>query len=79
MKTIKEVIELMYDNEEYQLVCMEDVDENVLYIGTVAELRSNHPKSLNATVLTMYTERYGAYNGQSGLTVIIDRKIKKEG
>ena len=68
---LETLIGLMYENEENQLICMEDINENVLYIGTVADLRRNHPKSLKATILTMYTERYGAYNGQSGLTVVI--------
>lgn len=68
---LEQVTNLMYENEENQLICMEDVNENVLYIGTVGDLRRTFPKSLNAEILTMFTERYGAYNNQSGLTVII--------
>lgn len=68
---IKDVVELMYDNENAQLICMEDINENVLFIGTVRELRTNHPKSLKAEIKTMYTERYGAFNNVSGLTVIV--------
>lgn len=69
---LKSIIALLYENEEDQLICLQDAMENVIYIGTVGDLRRNHPRSLNATINTMYTERYGAYNGKSGLTVIIN-------
>jgi hypothetical protein len=70
---LKAIVTLMYENEEEQLICLQDEMENVLYIGTVGDLRRDHPKSLNATINTMYTERYGAYNGKSGLTITINR------
>ena len=71
---LKAIVTLLYENEENQLICLEDTMENVLYLGTVGDLRRNHPKSLNATINTMYTERYGAYNDKSGLTVVINRE-----
>ena len=69
---LKAIVTLLYENEENQLICLEDTMENVLYIGTVGDLRRNHPKSLSATINTMYTERYNAFGGQSGLTVILN-------
>lgn len=68
---VEQIVKLMYESENAQLICMEDIHENVLFIGTVKELRLNHPKSLKAEVKTMYTERYGAFNGTSGLTVVV--------
>jgi hypothetical protein len=70
---LKTIVTLLYENEEDQLICLQDEMENVLYIGTVGDLRRDHPKSLSATINTMFTERYGAYNGKSGLTVVINR------
>ena len=74
---VKSLVELMYENEKAQYVCLQDVNENVLFLGTVRELRLNHPKSLKAEVLQMYTERYGAFNGVSGLTITIYQKLCK--
>lgn len=71
---ILDITPLLYDNEEAQLICMQDINENVLYIGTVANLRRQYPKSLNADILTMFTERYPAYNNKSGLTVVIKNR-----
>ena len=68
---VEQIVELMYENEKAQLICMQDTLENVLFIGTVRELRLNHPKSLKAEIITMYTERYGAFNGTSGLTITV--------
>ena len=68
---IRDVVELMYENENSQLICMQDCNENVLFIGTVADLKRDFPKSLNAEINTMYTERYGAFNNCSGLTVVV--------
>ena len=74
---LKQVTELMYENNEAQMICMQDHDENVLYIGTVAELERQYPKSLNAEILTMFTERYPAFNNVSGLTVIVENNRQK--
>lgn len=68
---IEQILKLMYENENSQMICMQDEMENVLFIGTVADLRREHPKSLKREIITMYTERYGAFNGVSGLTIII--------
>ena len=68
---VEQIVELMYGCEKAQLICMEDIHENVLFIGSVRELRLNHPKSLEAEVKGMYTERYGAFSGEDGLTVIV--------
>ena len=69
--TIEQITELMYENEENQMICMQDIMENVLYIGTLGNLRRNYPNSLKAKIITMYTERYNAFNGVSGLTIVI--------
>ena len=68
---IEQIVKLMYENEKSQMICIQDCNENVLFIGTVSELRERYPKSLKAEISTMFTERYGAFNGVSGLTVII--------
>lgn len=68
---IKDIAPLMYDNNENQYVCMQDFNENVLFIGTLADLERNFPKSLNAEILQMYTERYPAFNNVSGLTIVV--------
>lgn len=68
---IKDVIDLMYENEKSQLICMQDCNENVLFIGTISDLREKYPKSLKAEINTMFTERYKAFNGVSGLTVVV--------
>jgi hypothetical protein len=68
---IDQIITLMYENEKSQMVCMQDINENVLFIGTVADLRKNYRKALKREIITMYTERYGAFNNVSGLTIIV--------
>ena len=37
----------------------------------IADLEREHPKALNAEIKQMFTERYGAYNGVSGLTFVV--------
>lgn len=69
--TIEQIANIMYENEECQMVCMQDTMENVLFIGTLGELKRQHPKSLKAEIKTMFTERYKAFNGVSGLTIVI--------
>lgn len=69
--TIKEIAKLMYENNEAQYVCMEDIMENVLYVGTLADLERKYPKAMDAEIKTMYTERYHAFNGVSGLTFVV--------
>ena len=69
--TIKQIADLMYENNEYQYVCLQDCMENVMYVGTLADLEREHPKALRAEIKTMYTERYGAFNGVSGLTFVV--------
>lgn len=69
--TVKQIAELMYENNESQYVCLQDIMENVLYIGTLADLERDYPKSLNANIKTMFTERYCAFNGVSGLTIVV--------
>lgn len=71
---LKAIVTLLYENEEEQLICLQDFMENVLYLGTVGDLRRDYPKALDAHVTQMYTERYGAFHGKSGLTVTIERK-----
>lgn len=68
---IEQIVKLMYENEESQKICIQDEMENVLYIGSVADLRRKHPKALKREIVTMYTERYGAFNGVSGLTITV--------
>lgn len=70
--SIDQIVTLMYENEKDQMICIEDINENVLFIGTVAKLRREHRKALKAEINTMYTERYGAFNGVSGLTIIVE-------
>lgn len=68
---IKDVAALMHENNETQYICMQDCNENVLFIGTLANLERKYPKSLNREIETMFTERYPAFNGVSGLTIVI--------
>ena len=66
---IKDILSLMYEAEEEQLVCIEDKNETIYFIGTGADLRRTG--AIEIEVLTMYTERYRAFGGQSGLTIVI--------
>ena len=68
---IKDIASLMYENNEAQYICMQDSMENVMFIGTLADLERNHPKSMNAEIVTMFTERYPAFNNVSGLTIVV--------
>ncbi len=71
---IKHLIEKI-ESPDAQLICMQDDEGNVLYIGNVTELAvylvTKNPKALDARVEGMYVECYGAYYGQAGLTVVI--------
>ena len=68
---LKDIAALMHENNESQYICMQDCNENVLFIGTLATLEREFPKSLNREIVTMFTERYPAFNGVSGLTIVI--------
>lgn len=74
---IKDIAALMYDNEEAQLVCIQNIkDENdVYFIGYLDKLRRDHPKLLKADIITMYTEKYGSYYGADGLTISIKEEF----
>jgi hypothetical protein len=65
---IKDILALMYEAEEAQLVCIQDVEEHHYFIGTVADLRRQG--QIDIPILTMFTEMYPAY-GKSGLTIVI--------
>ena len=67
---IKDIAPLMYESEEVEYICIQTVNEDVSYIGTLADLRRKYPKALNAEVQQMFTERYPAYN-TFGLTIVI--------
>ena len=67
---IKDIAPLMYATEEVECICIQDFNENVSYIGTLADLRRNHPKALNAEIQQMYAERYPALN-TFGLTIVV--------
>ena len=67
---IKDIATLMYETEECEYICMQTSDDDVLYIGTLADLRREYPKSLDAEIQQMFTERYPALD-TFGLTIVI--------
>lgn len=69
--TIKDIAKLMTETEEAENICIENCNSDVIYIGTLADLRKNFPKALNAKVERLYTETYGALYGAYGLTIVI--------
>lgn len=69
--TIKNIAELMHDFRVVQYVCLQDCMENVMFVGTLADLEQKYPKALEAEVKEMYTEKYGAFNGVDGLTLVV--------
>ena len=66
---IKDIAPLMYDNEECEYICIQTVNEDVTYIGTLANLRREFPKALETEIEQMFTERYPAFN-TFGLTIV---------
>ena len=67
---VKDILALMYEAEEEQLVCIQDHNETVYYLGTVADLR-RIGKPDETEVITMYTERIRSHGGKSCLTIVI--------
>lgn len=67
---IKDIAPLMYETEEVEYICIQDSHENVSFLGTLADLKRDHPKALDAEIQQMFTERYPAYN-TFGLTIVV--------
>jgi hypothetical protein len=66
--TIKELASMMFETEEAEYICIETADSLVTYVGTLADLRRNHPKALSRNVERIYTDRlFDKY----GLTIVI--------
>lgn len=68
---IKDIATLMQDNNEAQYICIQNYNEDVSYIGTLADLERKYPKALTVEVQQMFTERYPAFNNVSGLTIVV--------
>ena len=69
--TINDIAKLMHPSEECEYICIENFNEDVIYIGTLADLRRNVPKLLKEEVKQLYTETYGALYGAYGTTIVI--------
>lgn len=67
---IKDIAPLMYETEEVEYICIQDSHENVSFLGTLADLKRDHPKALDAEIQQMFTERYPALN-TFGLTIVV--------
>lgn len=65
---IKDLASMMTETEEAEYICIENSDSLVSYVGTMADLRRNHPKALKQKVKRFYTDRlFEKY----GLTIVI--------
>lgn len=67
---IKDIAPLMYETEEVEYICIQDINENVSFLGTLADLKRDHPKALNAEIKQMFTERYPALS-TFGTTIVV--------